>query len=281
MLETNKIPDNNILFGVILRVKSFIDRFYPKIAPEDLLTHARAMLRDFALRMLPVVNEEGRLEGVVTREHVLTLSSTRSNALVRDVMDTPQMVFKPEEDAVRAFKAMIELDEWYVPVVNESTGKFVGVISLEAYLRNVLRKEHPIHRIKMADVMSKDVEYFTPDDLVTKVWRKMVQLRYSGFPVVKGKERLVVGMITLHDLLKKGYTRIELESESGPRYGPKVRGAMTSPAITVRMLDMLKDAVAIMIKHDIGRLPVVDDRGALVGIVDRSDACSAYFRGLK
>ncbi len=276
--ETNKTSEIGILVGVTLRVKSFIDRFYPKITPDDLLTHARAMLRDFALRILPVVNEQGKLEGIVLREHVLALSSTKSNALVHDVMDTPRMVFKPEEDAVRAFKAMIELDEWYVPVVNESTGKYLGVISLEAYLRDVLRKEHPADNIKVSEIMSEDVEFFTPEDLVSKVWRKMVQLKYSGFPVVRGKERLVVGMITQHDLLKKGYTRIELESESGPRYGPKVKEAMTSPAITVRVWDRLKDTAALMIKHDIGRLPVVNDKGSLVGIVDRSDACSAYFK---
>ena len=259
-----------------MRVRSFTDHSYPHVSPSDLLTNARALLRDLALRMLPVIGSEGRLEGVVTRIHVLSLSSTKSNALVRDVMDPPKLVFSEGEDAVKAFHAMVELDVWYAPVVNDSTNKYLGVISLSNYLRSVLRGEHPRHGVRVSELMTEEVIAFTPEDPVSKVWRRMLSTGYSGFPVIKRKD-VVVGMITQHDLLRKGYTRIELESESGPRLGPKVREAMTSPAITVGPQDPLQKAVNLMVRNDIGRLPVVNDGGRLLGIIDRSDAVSAYF----
>jgi len=49
---------------------------------------------------------------------------------------------------------------------------------------------------------------------------------------------------------------------------------MTTPAITVGPGDDLQQAVRIMVKHDISRLPVLDgDR--LDGILDRHDVLKA------
>ncbi len=261
-----------------MRVLSFVDRFYPKISPDDLLTHARALMRDLALRMLPVVNESGTLVGVIERKEVLALSSTRSNALVKDVMDTPRLTFKPDEDGERAFKVMIELDEWFVPVTKEPSNRYVGVLSLTSYLKEVLNRDHPKHSLRAENIMTTDVEYVYPDDFISKLWRKMVRLNYSGFPVVRRKDMYVVGIITQHDLLRKGYTRIELESESGPRHGARVSEAMRSPPITVKPYTKLAEVAMILVRNDIGRVPVVNDKGQLVGIIDRGDACSAYLR---
>lgn len=251
---------------------------YPKISPNSLLTQARALMRDLGLRMLPVVNEDMNLVGVVRREHVLTLTSTKSDAIVANVMEEPHLVFKPEEEDVKVFKTMIEFDEWYSPVVSEVGNKYLGVISLDAFLREVIRKDTPLHEIKLSDVMSTNVEYVSPEDPVSKVWRKMVELRYSGFPVARNRDLVVVGIITQHDLLKKGYTRIELESESGPRPGPKIKEAMTSPAEVLKPYNKVRDAVSLMVKKDFGRVPIVDDSYKLVGIVDRSDLCLVYLR---
>ncbi|MCD6323917.1 MAG: CBS domain-containing protein [Desulfurococcales archaeon] len=259
-----------------MRVRSFLNSSYPSVKLTDLLTSARARLRDYALRMLPAVDDERRLKGVVTRTTILALSSTRSNALVRDVVDNPKLVFRMNEDLRKAYEAMIEFDEWFVPVVNDTTGKYVGVLTLDRYLKEVLASESRVHSINVSEFMSEEVIYFMEDDPVSKVWRKMMETGFGGFPVVKGKKEFVVGIITQHDLLKKGYTRIELESEGGPRHGPKVKEAMTSPAITVKATSTLKEAISLMLRHDVGRLPVVRDDGSLAGIIDRSDAVRAY-----
>jgi CBS domain-containing protein len=126
--------------------------------------------------------------------------------------------------------------------------------------------------------MSTEVEYVYPDDYIYRVWRKMLKYKFTGFPVVKGRKKTVIGFITQHDLLKKGYSRIELESESGPRKGPKIREAMTTPAITIKIGTKLIEAATILIKKNIGRLPVVDDKGTLIGIVDRSDVSKPYLK---
>jgi len=49
-----------------------------------------------------------------------------------------------------------------------------------------------------------------------------------------------------------------------------VRSLMRTPAITVSPKVPLAEAIELMLKRNVGRLPVVDE-GNLVGIVSRSD----------
>lgn len=51
----------------------------------------------------------------------------------------------------------------------------------------------------------------------------------------------------------------------------KVRDIMTAPAVTVGPKTGLKEAARTMLDREIGCLPVVDDRGRLVGIVTDGD----------
>ena len=52
---------------------------------------------------------------------------------------------------------------------------------------------------------------------------------------------------------------------------------MTSPVITVGPEVLIADAAAVMTKHRINRLPVIDD-GRLIGIVTRADLVRSYVR---
>jgi len=240
-------------------------------------------MRDLGLRILPVV-EEGRLLGVLTRESALAITSTRSNTLVRDVMETPRLVFDTEEDLWTALKAMLEFDEWYVPVTSAGN-RYEGVLEIDGFLRSALAELSETRSLGLVgDFMSRNVEYVTPDETIARLWRRMLRTRYAGFPVVRSaRDMEVIGIITQHDLLKKGYTRIELESEAGPRKSVRVREAMTTPAITVEEGSDMYLVAEVMVRNNIGRVPVVDSRRRLVGIVDRSDVCRAYAtaRGVK
>ncbi|MCX8184395.1 MAG: CBS domain-containing protein [Sulfolobales archaeon] len=261
-----------------MRVKSLLNARYPAISKDHLLTHARSLMRDLGLRMLPVV-DEGRVIGVVSRESVLVITSTRSNTLVRDVMESPKVAFNLDEDLWTALKVMLELDEWYVPVVSPSS-RYEGMLEIDSFIRSALLELSESKRLgPLRNYMSVNVEYFTPEDPITKLWRRMIKTKYAGFPVVRSEKDLrVIGIITQHDLLKKGYTRIELESESGPRFSAKVKEAMTSPSLVLNEGEDLLSAAELMMRNNIGRIPIVNDRSSLVGIVDRSDVCRAYLR---
>ncbi len=234
-------------------------------------------MRELALTLMPVVDSDKRVVGILKRVHVLRLTSTRSNALVKDLMDDPNIVFKVNEDLITSVKVMLEFDEWYVPVV-DSSGRYVGIASLDNFMSISLSRsrERNISKVVAKDIMTREVKFVLPEDRVSKVWRNIIVYRISGYPVVNNhKELKVIGIITQHDLLKRGYTRIELESESGPKKGTKVRDAMTTPALTVSPNTELLDIIEVMLDKKIGRVPVVNDKSKLIGIVDRYDVSKA------
>src|SRR5215510_6019879 len=51
----------------------------------------------------------------------------------------------------------------------------------------------------------------------------------------------------------------------------RAKDVMTSPAITVMPQTVCKDAAALLVKHRISALPVVDGEGRLVGLVSEAD----------
>jgi acetoin utilization protein AcuB len=60
-----------------------------------------------------------------------------------------------------------------------------------------------------------------------------------------------------------------------------VRNRMSTPPITVRADTSFQQALALMQEHGVRRLPVVDERGALIGIVAQRDVLIASLRYLQ
>jgi predicted transcriptional regulator len=54
--------------------------------------------------------------------------------------------------------------------------------------------------------------------------------------------------------------------------------AMSAPAVTIGLRRPVTDAATTMIQEGIGRLPVIDDDGRLVGIITRADLVRAFVR---
>jgi len=99
-----------------LRVKEIANKKHPFIYKNELATKARAIIRDFSLRILPVIDENKKLLGIVTRSHVMSISSSVSPIRVKGIMENPKYTTTMDEDAFSTVKEMIKLDEWYVPV---------------------------------------------------------------------------------------------------------------------------------------------------------------------
>jgi len=138
------------------------------------------------------------------------------------------------------------------------------------------------------DVMTTDVVTVSTDDPVEKCAKLLQENDISGLPVVD-KEGRVVGMITEGDLIRRA-SRIEapgyLEILGGLIYlgSPKkfvdelqramaleAGKMMSGEVVSIRPDQSLESAATLMVKHNINRLPVVDDEEKLVGIVSRRD----------
>lgn len=238
------------------------------IGPGEFVTHAREIMREYNYESLPVV-ENGRVVGMVTLQDIINVTSTRSDVTVTGYMRLTVPVLSPETGLARAAYVVIGTDEGRVPVADED-GRLVGVLSVKDIFRGLPELE--LEDVSVGSLMTRKVVTCRPEDSVSKVWLNMINYGLTGFPVV-GPRGEVIGMITREDVLKKGYARIERESD-GRRTPTTVQKIMSTPAITVREDDSVKKAAKIFMERDIGRVPVVKD-GKLVGIIDRYDVIRA------
>jgi CBS domain-containing protein len=254
------------------------DRKYPSIYEDELATKARAILRERGLRTLPVVDENKRLVGIITRSDIMTITSTVSPIRVKGIMSNPRFVATPDMEAHSAVQKMLRLDEWYVPVVKSPQNKtYIGMLGLENFIAAYLEKETPRLSTPLSRVMSTKLFVCSVDDEVDDVWRAMREKSFSGCPVVaKGK---LVGMLTQANLLESGVVFPAFEAKKGRFKTPsKISSIMKTPVVSLKPTNTVKDAAELMLKKSVGRVPIVDRKGKLVGIVDREDVVRALIK---
>ena len=142
--------------------------------------------------------------------------------------------------------------------------------------------------MRVRDIMSTRVVSVAPDAGVLEAIRLMLQKHISGLPVIDASGALV-GVVTEGDFLRRTETGTErkrprwLEFLLGPRrladeyvhtHARKVEEVMTREPVTITENASLDDAVRLMERRRIKRLPVV--RGAqVIGIISRANLLHA------
>lgn len=119
--------------------------------------------------------------------------------------------------------------------------------------------------VQVSDIMSFPVFTIPSDTPMSAVKEILMERDCMGVPVVDG-ERLV-GVISRRDFSK-------VRKESALK--APVRAFMSREVKTIAPGSSPMAAAKIMVKHDIGRLPVVED-GKIIGIVTRSDAMRYFY----
>ncbi|OLO40658.1 hypothetical protein BTR23_06660 [Alkalihalophilus pseudofirmus] len=108
-------------------------------------------------------------------------------------------------------------------------------------------------------IMASPVKTIPPEMKIEEAGHLMYRYGHTGFPIVK--EDKLLGIISRRDLDKA--------THHGLGHAP-VKAYMSSKVISIGPNTSLEEIQTIMIKHDIGRLPVVDN-GKLVGILSRTN----------
>lgn len=137
--------------------------------------------------------------------------------------------------------------------------------------------------MKVSEVMSKQVDYVSTETKVKDVCRLIFGAGINGVPVLEKKK--VVGFITEKDILAPFFPSITeyiedpfrssdfeaMEQNVKDLLNLPVRKLMSSDPTTINESTPLLRAQSLMMVKKIGRLPVVDDNGNLVGIISRGD----------
>ena len=146
--------------------------------------------------------------------------------------------------------------------------------------------QHAVERlssVKAGDVMVTEVVSVTRKTPLDQVAAVMARHGISGVPVVEDGER-VVGVISEKDFLTRmgeqdteTFMGVVAECLKGlgcvavSIRGQNAEDIMTSPAVTVNEETSIREIANLLTEKNINRVPVINRKGRLVGIISRAD----------
>ena len=125
--------------------------------------------------------------------------------------------------------------------------------------------------------MTTDVVSVTPDTSLLKLSKLMRDKGVRRLPVLDAGGR-VVGIISdrdVRDASPSKATTLDMYEMHYLLAEIKAKDIMTKQPVTIKPTDTVEKAAMIMLDKKIGGLPVVDESGALVGIVSEQDVFKA------
>lgn len=111
-------------------------------------------------------------------------------------------------------------------------------------------------KLKVEDYMTYDVDIVSPDSTVADVITLIEKTEHESFPVVRNGK--VEGYITSTDLLLCDKR-------------DRISEVMSTDLVLAHPEMDLRDAARVMFRIGLSKLPVVDEHGALVGLLSNSD----------
>ncbi|PIB90124.1 CBS domain-containing protein [Caulobacter sp. FWC2] len=122
--------------------------------------------------------------------------------------------------------------------------------------------------MKVSDAMTSQVSVARPTDTIRQVAQTMAKVESGVVPVVEDGK--VVGVVTDRDIV----LRVVAEGRS---FDSPISDAMSDgEVLSVKEDDVLADATAKMATNQVRRLVVLNDAGALTGILSLGDVAKDY-----
>lgn len=230
------------------------------------------------------------LSDTTIQKRLVALRSQEIRA--EELMTSPVITVTPADSLRQAVELMAAHHLKRLPVVNGG-GRLVGWISRVDVLRAVeyhqiaaeTELEPPEGGTTIAAMMYQDVPVVGPGASLEEIVQVLERNRRRRAVVVDA-DRSVIGIITDGDLLRRA------QSEAHPGLLSRLRGLvsrqqsavtvglldsrdtavdlMTAPVVTIPVNATPSAALQLMVRHQVKRLPVVDEDGRLVGLLGRA-----------
>jgi CBS domain-containing protein len=298
------------------------------VTPATALAAIINLLLQKRYRSLPVVDEDGRIQGVITEGDLLRrtglatrldlqqelgvvdwqqqLAELRAEGQTAvSLMTSPAVTITADSSLRQAVAHMVDHNLKRLPVVDDD-GRLDGWISRIDILRTV-EYHHPVAErepepqsrkdtavtadVSVSELMYRDMPTVTPQATLEEVLQALERDRRRRAVVIDDQRR-VVGIISDGDLLRRSrpathpgfLARLRRLVSGQPATDPAplldasetAVDLMSTPVITITADDSTADALRLMVKHQVKRLPVVDENGRLLGLLDRA----SLLRGL-
>ncbi len=138
--------------------------------------------------------------------------------IVREVLKTKtaDIVRVGPDDTMTAAAGVITAARKGLAVVCDGAGALLGVISVIDVNRAVAEQGDRAPSMRVRDVMNPEVVVCGPEDSVEDALELMTTQHLRHLPVVEGE--VVLGRVTMSDLLKVRFERAEMAVEEMRRY---------------------------------------------------------------
>lgn len=134
----------------------------------------------------------------------------------------------------------------------------------------ITRVEELAYELRVEEVMTRDVKTVLPVAQMVEVLELFRENKISGAPVIS-RDKLV-GIISIEDLIRS-LRRGDLQAP--------VLDYMTSQLISLKAADPIVEALKLFAQTRLGRLPVLDQEGKLVGIITKGDITRGILMALQ
>jgi CBS domain-containing protein len=119
--------------------------------------------------------------------------------------------------------------------------------------------------MKAEDIMTREPATVTPETPLDEAARLMKDQNVGMLPVVEAEGSLKLsGVVTDRDIV----IRHVAEGHTSPC---SVQEAMTSNIATARPDSDVEEVMSLMASEQVRRIPIVDERGSLVGVIAQAD----------
>jgi CBS domain-containing protein len=297
-----------------LQVTEVMRRDVVQVHPDTPLRDLVELLIGQDYRAVPVVDERGRVVGIVTNGDLvgrgglamrLELLATVSRETIQqelaalatngrttaDVMTREVVTVPSELSVLETARLMARRRLKRLPVV-DAEQRLLGMVSRVDVLRTVAEGyplpeerpplDHPAWLV--ADVLRRDVPTISLQASFPEILDAIVSTRLNRAVVVDDQQR-VVGLITDAELVRRLGEQPGVVTRLMRRLAPipflkdtKVIELMITDVVTTRPEVPLEVAIRDMLARRLKILPVVDEAGRLIGAIDRFDMLQAIAR---
>jgi len=192
-----------------LHVSSAMTDTVITVGPDDEVTDVAQLMIERGMSGCPVVNEEGKLLGVITKVQISKLVDRFDKVKVSELMTTEDILqVNPVTRLVKARGDMLDAGYSGLPVTDG--GRVLGLITermvAEAMARFTVEvpdkhRANQVRQIRVVDAMKQQPPMVSPEDSIAEAATKMLDANLNTLPVVEKGNRLV-GMISATDLTR-------------------------------------------------------------------------------
>jgi CBS domain-containing protein len=199
----------NLLAAVNESVRTIMTQQITTLTHESRISDAVTMIVEKKIGGLPIVDQDGVLNGIVTERDVLrVLGSERSTLNVEDVMSTSLRVTAPDCPIANVAHDMIQYRFRRLPVVSDDVlygmvtatdiMKYLG--SREVFSRLTTGNITEVMGLPVRTLVSGDLFTTTPMQSITQAAREMLTRNIGALPVIEGSR--LIGLVTEFDLVR-------------------------------------------------------------------------------